>query len=295
MKMNSRIYIACIFLVPLVTSAQTGKKSFVDSNTPKKVTPFILPDSSQHNHSLKKWKLDFSDEFNDGKIDTLKWNIENTIRKRIDITLYADTNQVEEKNGNMYIYYSKSKVSDTAYSVGRFNSHYKYAPTYGFIETRMHVVRPNGHQTAFWMMPEGDGMKSSQPIDGTANDGAEIDIVEGIKENEYSLGLHWDGYIKPAHKSNGRPIKAINMHETEYHIYGFEWTPTFLKFYFDGKVVAEMTDPKLIPHVAHFIYFSGSCFGQNNWVDGDIRNNPFIQKGNIDKAYIDYVRVYKSN
>jgi hypothetical protein len=50
----------------------------------------------------------------------------------------------------------------------------------------------------------------------------------------------------------------------------------------------------LIPHVPHYIIFSGSCFGVSDWVTGDVRKNDFIQKGNIDKAYIDYVRVYKS-
>lgn len=274
--------------------AQQGSKKFIDIQTPKGAVPFINPDSISIKKLKKTWELDFSDEFNDNTIDTSKWNVENGIKKRVDVTLYADNNQVEEKNGNMYIYYRKSTISDTAYNAGRFNSNKKYAPTYGFLETRMHVVKPNGHQTAFWMMPEGNGMKNATGVDGTANDGAEIDIVEATKANAYSLGLHWDAYAAPAHKSNGRLIKMPNMHETEYHIYGFEWTPTYLKFYFDGNVVATMTDPKLIPHVAEFIYFSGSCFGANNWVDGDIRKNQFIQSGNTDNAYIDYVRVYKS-
>jgi beta-glucanase (GH16 family) len=224
----------------------------------------------------------------------MKWTIENSIKKRIDVTLYADTNQVEEKNGNMYVYYRKSPISDTAYNAGRFNSKGKYAPTYGFLECRMHIVKPNGHQMAFWMMPEGNGMKAPQGVDGTANDGAEIDIAEGNKADAYSLGLHWDGYAKPAHKSNGAQVKTPGIHDQEYHVYGFEWTPTYLKFYYDGKVVREMTDPKLIPHVAHFIYFSGSCFGENNWLDGDIRKNDFIQKGGIDKSYIDYIRVFNN-
>jgi beta-glucanase (GH16 family) len=220
--------------------------------------------------------------------------VENSIKKRIDITLYADSNQVEEKDGNMFIYYRKAAYSDTAYHAGRFNSKGKYAATYGFYECRMHLVKPSGHQMAFWMMPEGDGMKNATTPTGTANNGAEIDIVEGTKAHAFSLGLHWDGYAKPAHKSNGRLVKAPNMHDTEYHIYGFEWTPTYLKFYFNGRVVATMNDPKLIPHVPHFLYFSGSCFGANNWVDGDIRNNEFIQNGGTDKAYIDYVRVYQN-
>lgn len=275
--------------------AQVSNKKFIDTQTKKGVVPLIDYDSINQNGLKKIWKLDFSDEFNDNKIDTLKWNVENTIRKRIDLTLYADSNQVEEKNGNIYIYYRKSNLHDTAYNAGRFSSKNKYAPTYGFLECRMHVVKPNGHQTAFWMMPnEGVGMKNPEGVDGTANDGAEIDIVEATKANAYSLGLHWDGYAKPAHKSNGRLIKVPNMHDVEYHVYGFEWTPTFLKFYFDGKVVAEMTDPKLIPHMAHFIYFSGSCFGENNWLDGDIRKNQYIQSGNTDKAYIDYIRVFKN-
>ncbi len=259
-----------------------------DPQSSLKSKPFIVNDSSK-----TKWKLTFSDEFNDNKIDTCKWTVENTIKKRIDVTLYADSNQVEEKDGNMFIYYRKSNISDTAYNAGRFNSKGKYAPTYGFLECRMHVIKPNGHQTAFWMMPEGIGMKAPDGVDGTANDGAEIDIVEGTKAHAYSLGIHWDGYAKPAHKSNGRLVKVPNMHDTEYHIYGFEWTPRYLIFYFDGKVVASMTDPKLIPHVAHFLYFSGSCFGKNDWLDGDIRKNEFIQSGNTDKAYIDYVRVYQ--
>ncbi|TAD86007.1 MAG: glycosyl hydrolase family protein [Bacteroidetes bacterium] len=267
------------------------KVSFVDPQSPKNIMPFIA--SGITPLATGKLSLDFSDEFNDNNIDTTKWTVENSIKKRVDITLFANKDQVEEKDGNMFVYYRKSNVHDTAYNAGRFNSKGKYAPTYGFLECRMHVVKPNGHQMAFWMMPEGDGMRPPLGVDGTANDGAEIDIMEGNKTEAYSNGLHWDGYTKPAHKSNGALMKTPGIHNEEYHVYGFEWTPNLLKFYFDGKVVREITDQKLIPQVAHFIYFSGSCFGENNWVDGDIRKNEFIQRGGVDKSYIDYVRVFK--
>ncbi len=270
---------------------KTLRSSFVDPQSPKHVTPLILSDSSKLVSS--KWVLNFSDEFNDSVIDTSKWTVENNTRKRVDISLIADDKQVEEKDGNIFIKYRKSNMNDTVYMAGRFNSSGKFAPTYGFLECRMHIVKPNGHQMAFWMMPDGEGMKTGKGVDGTANDGAEIDIMEGNKSDAYSNGLHWDSYIKPAHKSNGALVKSPGIHDQEYHVYGFEWSATFLKFYFDGKVVREVTDPKLIPQVPHFIYFSGSCFGQNNWVDGDIRKNEFIQNGGIDKAYIDYVRVYQ--
>ncbi len=294
------LYVIILFIIVPISKSESAilkfqktKQSFVDVQTPKGSVPFLYPDSVSEKSLRKTWKLVFSDEFNDNKIDTCKWNVENSIKKRIDITLYADSNQVEEKDGNIFIYYRKSNISDTAYNAGRFNSSHKFAPTYGFMECRMHIVRPNGHQAAFWMMPEGNGMTNPDKFDGTANDGAEIDIVEGIRANAYSTGLHWDGYAKGTRRAKGKIITIPDIHDTEYHVYGFEWNPKYLKYYFDGKVVRVETNPKLIPHVAHFIYFSGSCFGANDWLDGDIRKNEFIQKGGVDKAYVDYVRIYQ--
>lgn len=299
--MKKQMALAAVLLVVLASGCKAPKgvslnneSVFVDTATPKKAMPMLLLDSTSKKVENKKWKLVFSDEFNDNKVDTTKWTVEKTQKKRVDIMLYADENQVEEKDGNIYIYYRKSMINDTTYMAGRFNSNGKYAPTYGYFETRMHLVKPNGYQMAFWMMPEGNGMKTATGADGTANDGAEIDIVEGNKLDAYSLGLHWDGYAKPAHKSNGALVKTPNIHDDEYHVFGFEWTPTHLKFYYDGKLVREMTDPKLIPQVAHFLYFSGSCFGKSDWVDGNVRKNEFIQKGGVDKAYVDYVRVYQT-
>jgi beta-glucanase (GH16 family) len=274
-------------------ASKLGSTNFIDVQSAKDVKPFLVGDSLTK--AKENWELSFSDEFNDNKMDTTKWTVENGIKKRVDVTLYANDEQVEERDGNAFIYYRKSSLHDSAYFAGRFNSKDKFAPTYGYLECRMHLVKPDGYQTAFWMMPNGEGMSSKSIKDGTANDGAEIDIVEGNKMRDaYSSGLHWDGYAKPAHKANGAMIKAPNLYSQEYHVFGFEWTATFLKFYYDGNLVRTINKPSLIPHVPHYIYFSGSCFGASDWVDGDVRKNEFIQKGNTAKAYIDYVRVYKS-
>jgi beta-glucanase (GH16 family) len=277
---------------PEIVPVPVSQYSFVDVATPATSKPLIGGATN-----LDKWKLAFSDEFNDNKIDTIKWNIENNIKYRTDITLYANNAQVEETNGNIYLNYSKATaISSNAYYVGRFNSIGKYATKYGFFEARMHVVKPNGHQTAFWMMPnEGTSMTNAGPHEGTANDGAEIDIVEGNKLNTYSLGLHWDGYGVD-HKGVGNGgVVATSMHNTEYHIFGLEWAPTYLKYYFNGNVVWQTTDPNAIAHVSEYILFTGSCWGVNTWVNGNILTNTFIQNGGVDKGYIDYVRVYKFN
>lgn len=300
MKNNINTLFTLLFLALLSCKTQTkapataADTDFVDAQSDKNAKPFLVGDSLSK--AKENWQLTFSDEFNDNKIDQKKWTVEDNIKKRVDVTLYSNDEQVIEKNGNAYIYYRKSDLHDSAYFAGRFNSQNKFATTYGYLECRMHLIKPNGCQTAFWMMPNQKGSTAPNDVkDGTANDGAEIDIVEGNKMRDaYSSGLHWDGYAKPAHKANGQMIKAPLLYTEEYHIFGFEWTPTFLKFYYDGKLVRTIDKPILIPHVPHYIYFSGSCFGKSDWVDGDVRTNENIQKGNTEEAYIDYIRVYKS-
>jgi len=288
-------------VVSVLLSCNASKKivqntdSFIDVETPKKAQPLVV-DSFNNVINTNKWMLDFSDEFNDNTLDPKKWTIENSVKKRVDITLYSDDNQVEEKDGKVFMYYKKApEKHDSAYYVGRFNSKGKYATTYGFFEAKMHLVKPNGYQTAFWLMPNsGTGMTNAGPHEGTAADGAEIDIVEGNRLQTYSYGLHWDGYAKGTHKgAGGVKPKIPNLYTVEYHVFGLEWSSTYLKFYFDGKVIKTMTDPKAIAHVDEFVIFSGSCWGVSDWVDGDIRENEFIQKGGVEKGYVDYVRVFK--
>ena len=274
-------------------SATSNRKSFVDMETPTSTRPLILLDSNATKTSKTRWKLVFSDEFNDNIIDTTKWNIGDHPKKRKDVMVASTKEQLEEKDGKIFLYYQKSKINDTTYLAGRFNSKNKFSLKYGYYETRIHLVKPNGYQTAFWLMPNSNGMSNDNSPDGTANDGAEVDIVEGNKLNAFSTGLHWDGYAKGVHKGKGKVIKDPNIHDTEYHTFGFEWTPTYLKWYYDGKQVRMETDAHLIPQVAHYVLITGSCFGENDWLNGDVRKNEMIQNGGIDKGYVDYVRVFE--
>lgn len=269
---------------------QATPQSLVDPKTPTNARPASVAKTDP-----TRWSLVFSDEFNDTVIDPTKWTVETTSRKRPDIVVKADSQQVEEKNGYAYLYYRKSKTEENTYFAGRFNSKGHFATTYGYLEARLHLVKPDGYQTAFWMMPDQEGLTAPKGVtDGTANDGAEIDIIEGNKaEDKYSTGLHWDGYAKPAHKSNGAMVSAPGLHTQELHTIGFEWSPTALKFYYDGKLVRTIDKPTLIPKVPHYLIFSGSCFGVNDWVTGNVLQNTMIQQGGTACAYIDYVRVFQ--
>lgn len=279
--MKNFIYLMSLFA--LVSSCSDMEKSkFVDNDTPKKSRPYIL-DSLED----REWHLAFSDEFNDGSVDTTKWMILDQNKGYKDgIHRYFRRSNISENNGCLEVQYCYE--GDSMYTSGKVTTNTLYSDLYGFFECRMKVVKTNGHQMAFWMMPEsGDGMRG-RILDKTANDGAEIDIVETCRRSDkYSCGLHWDGYSK-GHKSNGKIVKAPNLHTNGMNIYGFEWNPKYLKFYFNGKVVRTMTDSILIPRVKEHIILSGCCFA-GGWTDGDIRKNTELP----DTSFVDYVRVYK--
>lgn len=256
---------------------------FVDKESPIDTKPYILD-----KNGTAQWKLVFSDEFNDNVVDTTKWLVLDQDKGyKNGIKRYFRKHNISENDGYLEVKYQHE--GDSTYTSGKIETSIMYSEQYGFFECRMKSVRANGHQMAFWMMPvSGDGM--STILDGTANDGAEIDIVETCRSSdEYSCGLHWDGYSK-GHKSNGKIVRASGLHNNGFNTYALEWSPEYLKFYFNGKVVRTMTDSILIPHVKEHIILSGCCFA-DGWADGDIRDNKALP----DTSLIDYVRVFKLN
>jgi beta-glucanase (GH16 family) len=268
--------------------------NLIDPQTPVGAKPFLVDNLLPVNSQSHNWDVVFSDEFNDTKIDVTKWSVESKVYNRNIIKVTADENQVEVKDGNLNICYRKSPTDPLMYYAGRVNTQNKYATTYGYFECRMKIVKPEGYQIAFWMMPAGDGMKSTTPADGTAHDGAEIDIIEANKLTDtYSSGMHYDGYGDD-HKGAGRSITAPGLHNNEYHYFGLEWAPTFIKFYYDGKVGNTLTDPKVMVKVDEYILLTGMHWAETGWVQVDVRNNTLLNNGGTARAYIDHVRVFKN-
>lgn len=272
----------------------SAAENYIDPQTPVNTLPFLVDNLLPESSKSHNWEVYFTDEFNDTKIDVTKWSVENKVYNRNIIKVTADENQVEVKDGNLNICYRKSPTDPLMYYAGRVNTQNKFATTYGYFECRMKIVKPEGYQIAFWMMPAGDGMKSTTPADGTANDGAEIDIIEACKlSNTYSSGMHYDGYGDD-HKGAGRQISAPGLHTTEYHYFGLEWSPTFIKYYYDGKVGNTLTDPKLIVRVDEYILLTGMAWAETGWVEMDVRDNTLLNNGGTARAYIDHVRVFKN-
>merc|ERR1712080_69923 len=105
---------------------------------------------------------------------------------------------------------------------------------YGTIATMMKPIHKGGVVSTIFLWPQG----RSNPV-------GEIDL-------EFLPGSYDDGFqanICPCAKGcstndcqHTTPVHNLNPFDGNYHIVGFEWNQAFVKFYFDGKVVASYTD-----------------------------------------------------
>jgi beta-glucanase (GH16 family) len=95
-----------------------------------------------------------------------------------------------------------SRPADNTYGGARIDSQGRFDFTHGTIEYRMHVPPTIGHLGAAWLQASG-GLTPGATVDGTARDGAEIDILESFSTgNQYGLTIHGDGYGDDHQSSN---------------------------------------------------------------------------------------------
>lgn len=233
------------------------------------------------------WVLDFSDEFNGEAVNTSKWNIDNSTRSRaarpklgIQAWMWKSDN-VSVDNGNLVL--KVSKPNSTTMYCGSINSSNKYMTKYGYFEARIKIAEAaKGTHTAFWL--QGPEMWK---VDGTANDGAEIDIFESAWLEDYTKSVvHIDGYGAD-HKANTKKYNTSGIH-SGYHTFAMHWTTEFMKIYYDGKLKVTYSDPQWVVKSDEYLWLSdGASFGY----EGDqFTSQPL---GELTNAYVDYIRVWK--
>lgn len=246
----------------------------VDPATPTGVQPFGATGAGE---------LVWSDEFNGTTVDMSKWSIRDQNRgSHSGITWWYKASNVRT-DGNGALAIDLSKIDATTYGGGRIDSQGKYEFTHGSIEVRMHApYQTNGHLAAFWLQSPATGH-----VDGSARDGAEIDIVETSHQaDNFPVTVHYDGYGAD-HQMSSVNVSAPGLHSAWYHTYTLEWTPTALKFFYDGTQVRTITDPNLISQVQEFPILSHEILAG---ADGSVANAPLDFNSTV---YVDYVRVWQ--
>ena len=163
---------------------------------------------------------------------------------------YNGTRIAEVSDGTLKI--TAQKIDGKVRSV-RMNTVQSW--TYGYFEGRLKLCRGKGTWPAFWMMPKNF---RAWPDDG------EIDIMEhvGYHENYVSSSIHCKAYYHSIGTQKTNEIH-IPTATSEFHTYAVEWTPDYLKFYFDG--------------VLHFTFKNDGKGDYNTWPF----YNPFYLKLNL--------------
>jgi beta-glucanase (GH16 family) len=172
------------------------------------------------------YKLAWSDEFDGSALDTNKWDY------RTDSKMWSTQlpQNVSVRDGKLILAVKKEDAGDKHYTGAGVIS--KAAFKYGYYEARFKVPPGAGWHTSFWMMKQ-DGKGGTNPHAAAQ----ELDVCENdsVTLTNYGVNVHkWNPqpHVSMGHKNVKTPDLSAG-----FHVFGCEFTPETVKYYFEGKLV----------------------------------------------------------
>jgi hypothetical protein len=179
------------------------------------------------------YKLAWSDEFNGPALDTTKWNYRTDTRFW---SLQRAAN-VRVSNGSLYLDLKKETFGTTSYTGGGVIS--KKLFRYGYYEARMKVPPGSGWHSSFWMM------KANRPATDTVS--IELDAIENDSVTPLKYGVNTHRHLPTPHLTYGNKNVVTPSLSADYHVFGCEFTPTLIRYFFQGNVV-QTVNATQFPH-----------------------------------------------
>lgn len=238
--------------------------------------------TSAQNVNLSNYILDWSDEFNGANTDfDEKWIAMNQNLNGWHLAGRWREN-IEIHNGILEIYNKKETRGTNDWTSGSVWTQQQFS--YGYFECKYMYAAATGVNNSFWLWPK---TKTYREYDKY-----EIDINEGHYVNDISTNVHnwsetWvDANGKKKHTTNPKKftMDGVNL-GTEYHVYGFEWTPIEMKWYFDGKLIR--TEANTTNHGPTNILLSAAILNLPSFV------GPVTEAIDGTSMKVDNVRYYK--
>lgn len=214
-----------------------------------------------------RFHLVWADEFDAPAVDETKWDYRtgsawwSTQQKR----------NIELRDGAMHILLKKEKAGKMDYTAGGLIS--KETFRYGYYEARFRCPPGRGWHTSFWLM-------------NRSNPEQELDVCENDSINllRYSVNTH---RYHPIHVSAGFKIVETPDLSEDFHVWGCEFTPRKVTYYFEGKVVASFP-VDWIAHNDHHIWLTSLAASLGGTDSVDDTKLPSA-------AVYDYVRHFAPN
>ena len=169
------------------------------------------------------YRLAWSDDFDGTALDTTKWQYRTGVR-------YWSTQQPENVSvggGLLRLHLRKETVDSTNYTAGGVISQPLFR--YGYYEARMKVPPGRGWHTSFWMM------RNNRPA--AATEAIELDVIENDSISQTTYGVNTHRHVPTPHVTYGNRFLTAPSLSEDFHVFGCEFTPTVIRYLFDGTVV----------------------------------------------------------
>ncbi|MEZ0392037.1 MAG: family 16 glycosylhydrolase, partial [Pseudobdellovibrionaceae bacterium] len=175
--------------------------------------------------TIGNYSLSWHDEFNGTALDTTQWDF------RIDSKGSSTQlpQNVSVSGGLLHLKLNVLTGGTMPYSGSGVIT--KKLFKYGYYEARFKIPAARGFHTSFWTM------RYNGRDTGVTNAQQELDICENdsLAETSYISGVHAWANRDWERLFSGHPRISTPNIQQEFHIWGAEFTPTVVKFYFDGK------------------------------------------------------------
>jgi beta-glucanase (GH16 family) len=221
------------------------------------------------------YRLAWQDDFDGTALDEAKWQY------RTDARYWSKQlpANVSVSGGVLNLHLKKETVVSDAttynYTAGGVIS--RNLVRYGYYEALMKVPPGRGWHTSFWMM------KYNRPATDTV--AIELDVLENDSVNllKYAVNVH--RHLPAPHATFGTKTVNTPSLSDSFHLLGCEFTPTTIKYFFDGALV-QTVDATLLPHDDMNIWLTSIAASLGGTTSVDDTQLPAV-------AQYDYVRFYE--
>lgn len=266
----------------------------------------VPEDKRTHTINGVERQLVWNQEFNtNGVLQGVTYKYDTMVSRDPELKTSTSENNIFVKDGNLVLRMidNQDGTFTTAKSLTTIN---EMSFKYGYVEMKAKMPYQYGMWFSFWMQPDRNLLAEDYEYWG------EVDIVETFwKFRSTDFTLHkWGRYVEGSvtqridgvdvSNHEGQASYVFENYENlknEYHIYGFEWTPEYMKAYIDGECYytvyideeSEFSNERVGMECFHDYFYL--CW--NNWMHASYADKLVLENGYADYA-IDYVRLYQT-
>jgi beta-glucanase (GH16 family) len=287
--------VLCVYVITIITLSCTNKQNKKNKDNLGNEQKSALNLKESNYDPGAEWKLTWSDEFEEDRIDTTKWNFQVVEAGRFneEWQRYTDSSKnayIENNSLVIKAIHESNSHGLNQYTSARLHTAHKYNFKYGKIVARIKLPEGKGIWPAFWMLGaniDENGGDTPWPQCG------EIDILElyGTKDDAViESNLHYADSLD-SHAMTGPDAYKLSQGKfsDEFHIFSLEWNTDSVTWSVDGQEFAStsiLADEFSEFHKEFFLLLNLAVGGTYAGRPDDSTNFP-------QHMYIDWVRVYK--